>query len=86
MVWPKVFETYRRTVLGSRMVAIEGKLQREGLVVHVIADRVTDLTALLHTLADEKHDISRSIARADEVKRSTTGDQRLMRLRSRDFH
>jgi error-prone DNA polymerase len=86
VVWPKVFETYRRTVLSSRMAAIEGKLQREGLVVHVIADRVTDLTPLLHTLAEEKHDINRSIARADEVKRSTTGDQRLMRLRSRDFH
>ncbi|MEZ5831479.1 MAG: error-prone DNA polymerase [Dongiaceae bacterium] len=86
VVWPKVFEAYRRIVLGGRMVTIEGKLQREGLVVHVIADRVTDLTPLLHTLADEKHDISRIIARADEVKRATTGDQRLMRLRSRDFH
>jgi error-prone DNA polymerase len=86
VVWPKVFEAYRRIVLGGRMVAIEGKLQREGLVVHVIADRVTDLTPLLHTLSEEQHDTSRIIARADEVKRATTGDQRLLRLRSRDFH
>ena len=47
---------------------------------------MTDLTALLHTLNEEKPDISRVIARADEVKRATTGDQRLLRLRSRDFH
>jgi error-prone DNA polymerase len=86
VVWPKVFETYRRIVLGGRMVMIEGKLQREGIVVHVVADRVTDLTPLLHTLNEEKPDISRVIARADEVKRATTGDQRLLRLRSRDFH
>ena len=86
VVWPKVFEAYRRIVLGGRMVAIEGKLQREGLVVHVVADRVTDLTPLLHTLNEEKPDISRAIARADEVRRATTGDQRLLRLRSRDFH
>jgi error-prone DNA polymerase len=86
VVWPKVFEAYRRIVLGGRMVAIEGKLQREGLVVHVIADRVMDLTPLLHTLNEEKPDINRVIARADEVKRATTGDQRLLRLRSRDFH
>ncbi|HEY3147500.1 MAG TPA: OB-fold nucleic acid binding domain-containing protein, partial [Dongiaceae bacterium] len=86
VVWPKVFETYRRIVLGGRMVAVEGKLQREGLVIHVVADRITDLTPLLHTLNEEKHDISRIIARADEVKRATTGDQRLLRLRSRDFH
>jgi DNA polymerase III alpha subunit len=86
VVWPKVFETYRRIVLGGRMVAIEGKLQREGIVVHVVADRVTDLTPLLHTLHEEQPDISRVVARADEVKRATTGDQRLLRLRSRDFH
>jgi error-prone DNA polymerase len=86
VVWPKVFETYRRIVLGGRMVMIEGKLQREGIVVHVVADRVTDLTPLLHTLNEDKPDISRVIARADEVKRATTGDQRLLRLRSRDFH
>jgi error-prone DNA polymerase len=86
VVWPKVFETYRRIVLGGRMVAIEGKLQREGLVVHVIAERVTDLSPLLHTLNDDQADVSRAIARADEVKRAVTGDQRLLRLRSRDFH
>jgi hypothetical protein len=51
-------------------------------VVHVVADRVTDLTPLLHTLNEEKPDISRTIARADEVKRATT----VLRLRSRDFH
>jgi DNA polymerase III alpha subunit len=86
VVWPKVFEANRRIVLGGRMVMIEGKLQREGIVVHIVADRVTDLTPLLHTLNEDKPDISRVIARADEVKRATTGDQRLLRQRSRDFH
>ena len=38
VVWPKVFEQFRRIVLTSRLIGIEGKLQREGLVVHVIAD------------------------------------------------
>ena len=85
VVWPKVFEAYRRIVLGSRMVAIEGKLQREGLVVHVVADRVTDLSPLLHTLNEEQHDTERVIARGDQVKYATSGDQRL-RVRSRDFH
>ena len=86
IVWPKMFEIFRRIILSSRLIAIEGKLQREGLVVHVIADRAVDLSYLLHGLGDEKADWNRAIARADEVKRATTGDQRLMRLRSRDFH
>jgi error-prone DNA polymerase len=85
VVWPKVFETYRRIVLGGRMVAVEGKLQREGLVVHVVADRITDLTPLLRTLSEENHDTERAIARGDQVKYATSGDQRL-RVRSRDFH
>ncbi len=86
VVWPKVFETFRRIVLTSRLIAIDGTLQREGLVIHVIAERALDLSHLLNGLRQEKADWSRAIARADEVKRAVTGDQRLMRLHSRDFH
>jgi error-prone DNA polymerase len=90
VVWPKVFEQFRRVVLGARLLAVDGKLQREGLVIHVIAERVLDLSHLLGELGDENGGEGdawgRAVARADEVKRATTGDQRLMRLRSRDFH
>jgi len=86
IVWPKMFETFRRTILSSRLIAIEGKLQREGIVVHVIADRAVDMSHLLLDLQREEINWDRAVARADEVKRATTGDQRLMRLRSRDFH
>ncbi|MGH6891046.1 MAG: OB-fold nucleic acid binding domain-containing protein [Dongiaceae bacterium] len=86
IVWPKMFEAFRRTILSSRLIAIDGKLQREGLVVHVIAERALDLSHLLYGLRQEKADWNRAIARADEVKRAVTGDQRLLRLRSRDFH
>ena len=44
IVWPKVYEVHRRIVLGARMVAVEGVLQREKGVVHVIARRLVDLT------------------------------------------
>ncbi len=86
VVWPKVFEEFRRVVLTSRLIAIEGKLQREGLVIHVIADKVADLSHLLNDLGREDGKWDRAIAHADEVKRTVTGDQRLMRLKSRDFH
>ena len=86
VVWPKVFEQFRRTVLASRLIAIEGKLQREGLVIHVIADRMENFTHLLDELGQKDGNWDRAVAHADEVKRATTGDQRLMRLKSRDFH
>jgi error-prone DNA polymerase len=44
IVWPKVYERYRRIVLGARMIAVKGVLQREKEVIHVIARRLIDLT------------------------------------------
>jgi error-prone DNA polymerase len=49
IVWPKVFEQYRRIVLGARMVAVEGMMQQEQGVIHVIAQRLIDLTPELMT-------------------------------------
>src|SRR5690606_41227931 len=36
VVFEKLFETYRKEILNSRLLMVEGKLQREGKVVHVI--------------------------------------------------
>jgi error-prone DNA polymerase len=44
IVWPKIYESHRRIVLGARMVAVEGALQKEREVIHVIARKVVDLT------------------------------------------
>ncbi|MGE4036422.1 MAG: error-prone DNA polymerase [Hyphomonadaceae bacterium] len=51
VVWPKLFEQYRREVLGGRLVAIDGPVQRESGVIHVIAERVHDFTPLLAHLS-----------------------------------
>jgi error-prone DNA polymerase len=45
IVWPKIFEHHRRIVLGAHMVAVEGVLQKENEVIHVIARRLFDLTS-----------------------------------------
>jgi error-prone DNA polymerase len=56
VVWPGVFERFRRTVMTSRLVECEGKLQREGDVIHVIAQRLADRSPLLDRLA-HGHDV-----------------------------
>jgi error-prone DNA polymerase len=53
IVWPSVFERQRRVLLSARMLACRGKLQKEGEVIHVIADEITDLSALLRSVGDE---------------------------------
>ncbi|OWK23172.1 hypothetical protein AJ87_41905 [Rhizobium yanglingense] len=52
VVWPKLFERRRRVVLGSSMMAINGRIQREGDVVHLIAQQLFDLSGDLSALAD----------------------------------
>ena len=76
IIWPHVFERFRRIVLGSLLLRVVGKLQRESGVIHIVADHVADLTPLLAKLGhlDGPDDLAAemfkgAIARADEVKR-----------------
>ena len=99
VVWPKTFERFRRVVMAARLIRVTGKLQREGIVTHVIADHLEDMTHRLRALAgpDFRPSDSRrtanaayenNLARADEVKspipESRRGPRRL--YPSRDFH
>jgi len=44
IIWPSVFERQRRLILSASMIGCRGKLQREGDVIHVIAEHLTDLS------------------------------------------
>src|SRR5271157_4417976 len=68
IVWPKAFERLRAIVLGARFVAVTGKLQNEQGVIHIIADRMDDLTPMLGLLSEAGETIA-TTARADEVRR-----------------
>ncbi len=85
VIWPKVFESHRRIVLTSRLMGVHGKLQREGLVIHVVADRLTDMSFLLSELAAGSPSPPAPLARADEVRRPGH-DVRVAGYDSRDFH
>ena len=56
VVWSRLVERQRRELLGSRLMGVEGKLQREGNVIHLLARRLTDHTRLLGTLATASRD------------------------------
>jgi error-prone DNA polymerase len=53
IVWPKAFANNRRTVMTARFLAVRGRLQRAGLVIHVVAETFIDLSAELITLRDD---------------------------------
>jgi error-prone DNA polymerase len=56
IVWRNLGERQRRELLGSRLMAVHGKVEREGLVVHLIAGYLGDLTAMLGTLETRSRD------------------------------
>ncbi|HEX3062335.1 MAG TPA: OB-fold nucleic acid binding domain-containing protein, partial [Usitatibacter sp.] len=56
IVWNDLAERQRRELLGSRLLAVSGQVQREGRVVHVLARKLEDLSALLGRLATASHD------------------------------
>ncbi|MEY9142053.1 error-prone DNA polymerase [Bradyrhizobium elkanii] len=66
IVWKKVFETYRRVVLGSSMIGIRGQVQREGEVVHIIAHHLADLSADLASVGAREGDFPLPHGRGDE--------------------
>ena len=53
IVWPPIFERYRQTVLSAKLLGVEGELQREGIVIHVVAKHLTNLTANLAALVTQ---------------------------------
>ena len=51
VVWAKVYETFRRAVVAGRLLRVTGRIQRDGPVIHVVAEQVEDMSHLLDTLA-----------------------------------
>jgi error-prone DNA polymerase len=52
VVWPQVFEKQRRVILAAGMIGVQGRIQREGEVVHLVARHLTDLSPELASVGD----------------------------------
>ncbi len=50
IVWPGVFAANRRAVMGASFLLVHGRLQKAGEVIHVVAERFTDLSPHLAEL------------------------------------
>jgi len=56
IVWKQVAEQYRAVLLNARLMGVQGELQIEGQVVHVIARRLIDHTEMLGNLVITSRD------------------------------
>ena len=95
VVWPKVYERFRRVVMGGRLLHITGYLQREGIVVHLIAQDIQDMSHKLFELGHpEPEGLTTEGPRADDTPKQSRYPSRATHPRdqakrlfpSRDFH
>ncbi|MGY9049803.1 DNA polymerase [Puniceibacterium antarcticum] len=95
VVWKNIYETYRKAVIAGRLVRVSGRIERDGPVTHLIAERVEDVSHLLATLG-RSGIIDSNDRRADETRRPVAGsarsnarhprEQAKKLFPSRDFH
>jgi error-prone DNA polymerase len=56
IVWERVWSNARRIANGSRLLEVQGELQKEGEVTHVVARRLVDRTPMLGSLVIQSRD------------------------------
>ncbi len=73
VVWAKVFEVYRKEIVQARLLMVEGKLQIEGEVIHVIVNHCYNLSSLLQNMTEDKNveTALSTLSRADEKEKGT---------------
>jgi error-prone DNA polymerase len=95
VVWRDAFEANRRLVMGSAFLVVHGQLQREGEVIHLVAEKFTDLSHRLSEMREDDRpspeirspEIRPPEARPPSVRSPTIRSKVSGRLiRSRDFH
>ncbi len=69
VVFENLFNKFRKEILQSRLLMVEGKLQIEGEVIHVIVQKCYNLTKLMRSLTviEEETLPLLTLARADET-------------------
>jgi len=78
VIWPQVFEQYRRIILSTSMMAVHGRIQREGEVVHLVVQRVTDLSAELASVGEREAVFPLPHGRGDQIRNGGSDpDQRV---------
>ncbi|MGY2047682.1 error-prone DNA polymerase [Methylobacterium sp. JK268] len=89
VIWPSLFARQRGLILSAGMMAARGRVQREGDVIHLVAEHLIDLSDLLAEVGGRGAVLPPPGGRGDEV-RTGSGDARGLarpglRIRTRDF-
>ncbi len=89
VIWPTVYEKHRRAILSAGMIAVYGRIQREGEVVHLVVHRLADLSGLLGSVAQRDVAAAAPPGPMDTREPADTHDpgslRQQIKVRTRDF-
>jgi len=86
VVWEKIAAIHKAAVYGSSFVAINGYIQREGEVVHLIARSIFDVSPLLASIGERDTPLSVPHMPGDEFRNGGPGqDARVARAQGSSF-
>jgi error-prone DNA polymerase len=69
VVWTRIYERFRRRIIAGRLLRVTGRVQRDGQVAHVVAERVEDLSEMLDDLARGGRAMPDPAGPTDEARR-----------------
>jgi len=76
VVWSTLFDRQRRVVLSASMLGCRGRVQREGDVIHVVAEQLDDLSDLLRSVGNRQQPFPVPHGRGDGVMHQNGPDPR----------
>jgi error-prone DNA polymerase len=83
VIWANVFEEFRSIIMTADILGCTGRVQREGAIIHVVAESLFSLNDMLTSVSKDGVEI-------DITHRGSygavTADAGEMRFHSRDFH
>jgi error-prone DNA polymerase len=71
VIWSALFEKQRSLILSSSMIGCRGRVQKEGGVIHVVAEQFFDLRDMLRSVGDRSNTLQIRHGRGDEAKVGT---------------
>lgn len=74
VIWPSLFERQRRLILSAGMIACRGRVQKEGQVIHVVAEHMLDLSDLLRSVGNREEPFPLRQGRGEEAKHGSRPD------------
>ncbi len=76
VLWPSLFEKQRRLVLSAGMLACRGRVQRDGTVIHVVVEHLTDLSQELRSVGNRSAPFPIERGRGDGATHPGSADSR----------